>query len=469
MSAETRGDQRSLGTPHLVFFVIAAAAPLGFSLGAIPLAIGRGGIALALGFLVTAAIMGVFSVGYVTMAAQLTAPGGLYDFVRAGLGRAVGVGASYVALVIYAVAATGAVGSFSVFAQTAAQDLLGVHTPWWIWASGVTVVMGVLGMRSIDLSARVLGVVIMLEVGVLMLVSAAIVVRGGASGLTLAPLRPSVFLHGNVATMLAVGIAAFAGFEATVIYSGEIRDRARTIRRATAVAIVVMAVVYAFVSWAIVVAYGADAAASVAMSDPTALFFNAAQKYLGTWAEALLETLVVSSLFASILAFHNATARYLAAMGRDRFVPSWFAKATAAGAPGRASLAHTALTAAAVLLTLALGGDPYNDLYVLGSTPAVVGIPVLELLASIAIIAYFLRDRRGHGIVATIVAPTLAALALALVLAAIVDRIDLFTGRTGFVNTLSWTVIPAVLLVGVGTGLALRRGTATADAVPQHP
>ncbi len=451
---------RKLGAPQLLFFVVAAAAPLGFALGAIPLGIGRGGVGLPLGMLLAAAILGLFAVGYVTMAGHLEHPGGLYSFVRVGLGGPSGTGASFLALVVYAIAATGTVGAFATFADSAANDLLGLDLPWWIFALFGTAAMASLGVLNIDLSARVLGVMISLEVSILLVISFAVLIGGGSSaeGLTATPFAPSTLFDGNVGTIFAVSLAAFAGFEATVLYSGDVLDRQRTIRRATIAALVGMAVLYAFVSWAVIVAYGRAEAAEVAAASPTTMFFVAAETYIGPWIVKVLEVLVVSSWFASILAFHNATSRYLAAMGRDRIVPRWFGiESKRFHSPWHASVSHSTFTLAAVLLTMALGADPFLDLYVLGSTPTVVGVPALELAASVAVFVYFVRDRRGHHALTVLVAPVLAALALGGIIFVLVGQIDLFTGRTGAVNVILLCLPLAAFVIGYVRGLVLRR------------
>eukprot|EP01034_Spumella_vulgaris_P015985 gene15985-20422_t len=64
-SASTGGGR--LGAKDVVFFVIAAAAPLGFAVGSTPLAIGRGGIGTAGMFLVVGAFLAIFAVGYTAM------------------------------------------------------------------------------------------------------------------------------------------------------------------------------------------------------------------------------------------------------------------------------------------------------------------------------------------------------------------------------------------------------------------
>lgn len=447
----------TLSARHLVFFVVAAAAPLGFSVGAFPLAIGRGGIGISGAFIVAGIVLAVFAVGYVLMSQYLERPGGLYAFVEAGLGRPLGVGTAYVAVLVYAVAATGAVGALAVFADAAASDVFGIDVSWTVWATIGLVLMGVLGVMQVDLNAKVLGVIIVLEIGMLLLVSVAILVQGGADGLAPSGFAPDrVFTHSSGA-LFAIAFAAFAGFEATVIYSDEVRDRKRTIRRATLCAIALMASLYAFVSWALVSAYGGSEAVLAANADPIYYFFTATDTYVGSWAVKVLEILVVGSWFASVLAFHNVTARYVASMARDGLLPAALGRRhPRLGSPFTASLTHTLLSVVAVLIVVIAGADPYLDLYVLGSTPAVVGIPVLELLASVAIFAFFARNLRGHSALAVIVAPAVAAVALAAVVYTIVSELSLFTARTGWFNVGLSGVVGVALVLGVVRGLLSR-------------
>ena len=455
--------RRVLGARHLVFFVVAAAAPLAFSLGAIPLAIGRGGIGTVAAFVVTGVILMIFAVGYLAMAGHLRRAGGLNEFVSAGLGRVPGVGAAFVAVTAYACAATGAVGVFAVFANVAADDLLGIEVPWPVWAVVGTVLMGVLGLLQVEANARVLGVIICLEIGILLVVAFAIVIEGGAHGLSAEALAPSSIFVGHPGAMFAVTISAFAGFEATVIYSDEVKDRTRTLRRATLSVIVVMALLYGFVTWALIQAYGNTEAADIANFDPTTMFLSATETYVGTWAVRTLEILVVASWFASMVAFHNATARYLSTMGKDRIVPLRLATIHSRfGSPWRASLTHTVFTLAVVGVFAMLHADPYLDLYILGSSPAVVGIPVLEVLASVAIIAYFRRDRRGHSRMEVLVAPAIATITLTAIVIWIVTQIDLFTARPGILDIAIPCVIGAVFVAGMLRARLMSRTAPTA-------
>lgn len=462
---ETTGSAKKPGglkARHLIAFVIAAAAPLGFAAGAFPLAIGRGGTGYSGVLLLTGLLLIVFAVGYVTMARYLDRPGGLYAFVRAGLGSRMGDGASYVAGAVYALIAAGSIGAFAVFASEAVVNLLGVDIHWTVWALIALLGMAVLGYRNIDLGAKVLGVIISLEVGMLLLVSFAIILHGGADGLTLEPLEPGNVFGSSMGTMFAISLAAFAGFEATVIYSNEVQDRTRTIRRATYGSIVVLALLYAFSAWAIVMAYGSDEAVSAANADPINLFFSAAEQYLGHWSSIAMQILVVSSWFATILAFHNAAARYFASMGADGLLPRRFAKLHPRfGSPARASLLHSGFTVCFVLFFIVIGGDPYLDMYVMSSAPALVGIPILEVLASVAVFAYFVKNSRGHSFWRVRVAPLVAALGLLGILYAITTQMPLFTGREGLINIL----LPGSVIVIFIFGFFFNRSARAASAL----
>ena len=65
-----------LSARHAVFFVVAAAAPLGFAVGSTPLALGAGGIGTAGMFLVVGMFLAIFAAGYTAMARFIPDAGG---------------------------------------------------------------------------------------------------------------------------------------------------------------------------------------------------------------------------------------------------------------------------------------------------------------------------------------------------------------------------------------------------------
>ena len=112
-------------------------------------------------------------------------------------------------------------------------------------------------------------------------------------------------------------VTAFVGFEATAIFGEEARDRGRTIPRATYIAVVLIALFYAFTTWTIVLYYGPDRIQEQAEQHTATLYLAAVKALLGPLAGHIMQGLLVASLFACALSFHNTLNRYLFAAGRE--------------------------------------------------------------------------------------------------------------------------------------------------------
>jgi len=145
---------------------------------------------------------------------------------------------------------------------------------------------------------KVLGTLLIAETGILALLAAAILVKGGAHGLSLASFAPAHIVTGGMGSVLALAFGAFIGFEATAIYREEARTPNRTVPRATYVAVGFLGLFYAFISWVIIQAFGNTGAVQAASEDPAGMFFTAMNTYVGSWATDLMRVLIVTSLFA---------------------------------------------------------------------------------------------------------------------------------------------------------------------------
>ena len=331
-----------------MFFVVAAASPLAVMAGVAPLAIARGGIGTPGAYALTAVVLAVFAVGYTAMSRHITNAGAFYAYVTHGLGRELGLGAALLATYCYAALAVGLAALFAVFAHTTFADLLGIDVAWQAWFFVAVATAWFLGHRSIEVSARVLGVALCLETAILLVVAGAVVVDGGASGLSAEPFAPSHIFGAEAAVMFAVAAGAFLGFEATAMLGEEARDPRRTVRQATFVAVGLLALTYAFVTWAAVMAFGTEAAQSVARAEPIAYLFVVADQYAGGWAVDAMRVLVVTSSFAAFLAFHNAAARYMFALARAGALPARLATTHSRHhSPAGANLVQTIVAAVA--------------------------------------------------------------------------------------------------------------------------
>ncbi|MEV6557448.1 APC family permease [Nocardia sp. NPDC051756] len=451
----------SIGVAGIVFLVIAAAAPLTAVGGALPLMIGLGnGAGAPTAYLVAAGVLLVFSVGYAAMSGHLDEAGAFYAYVRSGLGLRTGLGAAGLALLTYTAIQAGIYG----LAASTVEELVvyygGPDLPWYVYAFALMTVVAVLGYRNIELGAKVLGVLLVVEIGIIVALSAAVLIRGGAHGLDTVSFTPSAFFDGSPGVALMFAIASFIGFEATAIYGEETRDPRRTIPRATYIAVLTIGLLYAVAGWAVVLAFGSDHVASAAGDDPEGLTFTATRMFLGESAADLMSILLVTSLFAALLAFHNTISRYGYALAHDGIGhPALGDIHLRHGSPHKASLAQT-LSAALVVGTFALAGaDPVRQLFTWMSGLATVAILVLMLLTSVAIIAFFRRtglDRRRWP---TVIAPALGTAGLFLITALVIDNFTTLVDGSAMVATVLLAVVAATFVLGVALART-RRATA---------
>jgi amino acid transporter len=140
-------------------------------------------------------------------------------------------------------------------------------------------------------------------------------------------------------------IFAFAGIEAALVPSGEVKDAARTVPRAIFLAMAGITVLYAGLQFVAQGVLGAELATSTA-----APLAEAANEALGGWARSLLLVGAVVSMLGHAGAMILATPRTLFAFARDGFLPSALARLH----PVHRSPVAAILLQCAIVLTLAI-------------------------------------------------------------------------------------------------------------------
>jgi amino acid transporter len=448
----------SLGTADIAFFVVSAAAPLTVMAGVAPLAILLGGIGAPVGYLLAGVTLAVFAVGFTTMSRHVRGGGAFYAYITRGLGRGAGVGAAMLALIGYNGMEIGVYGLLGSAGQDTTHALFGIDIPWLPVSLAGLVLIAYGGYRSIDFGAKLLGVLLAAETGILVLLAAGVLLEGGAHGLSLDSFTPDNVLVPGTAAVLAFAFAAFTGFESTVIYRREARDPARTVPRATYLAVGFLGLFYAFIVWTTIQAFGDAEVVEAAGTDPTGLFFSAITTYVGGWAADAMHVLIVTSVLASLLAFHNAINRYGLALAEEGVLPKALARVHPRhNSPYVVGLWQTVLGAVVVLGFAAAGADPYAQLLLWVNTPGMLGLLALQLLAALAVFFYFRRVSHHEGVLRTVVAPVAAALLLATAIVLVITHLDLFTGASSTVNTVLATTVPVVFLTGLALARWLRR------------
>nr|WP_237330530.1 APC family permease [Streptomyces sp. BA2] len=450
----------AVGTGDLVFFVVAAAAPLTVMAGVAPLAIGMAGRAAPLGYLMSGLLLIVFAAGFTAMSRFVRNAGAFYAYIGRGLGRPAGAGSAYVALFSYNAIEVGLLVAFGWFTESGFEDLTGVRVAWWIWALAGLVAIGVLGYLKVTLSAKVLGVALVLEVLVLLFLEAGVLAHGGGpQGLDLGTLSPEHLGGSGVGGMFVLAVGAFVGFEATAIYAEEAREPERTVPRATYIAVAFLALFYTFTVWTIINAYGSDRAQAVADGEGGAdMVFTATERFAGAWAADSMHVLIITSAFAATLAFHNGAARYFYALGREGLLPRRLAAVSPkTRAPATAVVTQSALALAVVAVTLVSGADPYTVTFLWSNGSGILGVMLMQAFAALAVYGFFRRDRRGMPAWRVVAAPLIACAGLAVLIALVCANLDLLTGASGSVNAALIAPLPVLFVAGVALALRIRQ------------
>lgn len=450
----------SIGLAGVLFMVVASAAPITAMTGNIPASVAIGnGVGAPASYIVVTVILGLFSIGFVAMARHITAAGAFYGFISQGLGKVVGLASGSLALVSYVAFYATIIGIFASFANSVFADQLGVNIHWTAFAAVGILSIGILSFFEISLAAKVLGVLLIAELGILALMGVTVLFSGGGpDGIPLEPVDPSNAFQG-VAPGVGLVFAFFSwvGFESTAIYGEESRNPRRIVPRATYIAVIGLGLFYAFVSWMAITGTGLGQSVTASETDPFQLFLGPVQQHLGTFGEDTYQWLLVTGSFAAALAFHNCAARYLYAFGREAFVPRALGKTHARH--GSPYWANVLVGVSCVLITLAFAlenMDPYAGQYALmGILGTLASVSALAI-CSFAVIPYFLRKKREdfHWF-RTLVAPLTSGLAIVVVVVLLLENLDVAAGTassTYFFQLIPWIVLATFVL---GAALAL--------------
>ncbi|WP_411342821.1 APC family permease [Paenibacillus sp. WLX1005] len=454
----------ALGVPGLVFFVISAAAPLMALMGTLTFSMGLGNGVGAPGIYVLALILWMlFAVGYTSMSRHVRNTGAFYAYVSKGLGKVSGISASLLAIVSYCallLALYGLVGN----AFNSLLMEVGIHLPWWVYSILCCVIVGVLGYRRVDVGAKLLGVCMIMEVIILLIIAVAALTTGTAEGYTAAPFQMDVLFGGSPGIAIMYCMGAFIGFEATVIYGEEAKNPNRTIPVATYTAVGILGLLYAFISYSIVIGWGETGVMNKVNTiltqglDPASLFTDLAASHLGNWSVWVLRSLFVTSAFAGLIAYHNVIARYLFSMGRSGILPAALSRLhTHHRSPHIAGLLLSILSLIFIGLTIAAGWDPFLQTFAYLSAMASLGLLCLYTVVGFAILSFFIRTGTDRRLWHSKIAPLLSAFGLlAATLITIINFPSLVGTSASSVPLLMEFTLALVAVVGVCIGIWLK-------------
>jgi amino acid efflux transporter len=308
---------------------------------------------------------------FAALGARYPDGGGVSTYARRAFGARVATVIGwcfYFAIPLGAPAAAGFAGAY------VADSVGGGRQTQLLTAGLLILTVAVMNWYGVRVSGRV-QLVIAATLAALLLV-ATVVSLPHASRDHLTPFAP----HGwaSVGTAAALLIWAFAGWEVVTSLSADYRRPARDIGRATAIALVVMGVMYLGIAFATVAVLG-EGTSKAPLSDLLVLGFGEPARAVTTVVAVLLSLGAMNAYFAG-------SARLGAALGRDGSLPAWFARGSTAGQVPRRSLVVVTVGALATLLVVAVSGVPvertmllvtgaFSLVYVVGTAAAIRLLP----------------------------------------------------------------------------------------------
>jgi amino acid efflux transporter len=284
----------------------------------------------------------------------------------------------------------------ALFAGAYVESALGGGTRTTLLTAGAMMLAVTAGnLGGVRVSGRLqLGLAALL---VTLLLTATLTALPHASAANLHPFAP----HGwwAVGPAAAVLVWGFAGWEAVTSLAADFRRPERDLPRATAIALVVVGVLYLGIAAASVLVLGPSAGEGEA---PLAeLLATGVGGQVRTQIHATAAAAAVLLTLGTMNAYYAGAAKLGAALGRDGALPAWFARGAAPGSVPRRSLLVIALLGAASLGAVAVSGTGTRALvlltsgcfvvvYLMGSAAAVRLLPrrsVARRCAAISLVA----------------------------------------------------------------------------------
>ncbi|MFD7121398.1 APC family permease [Streptomyces sp. NPDC056652] len=460
-----KGQERALragrlGTVGLLLSVLAASAPMLVVAGVMPTVFGVMGIVgQPLLYVILGVVLVLFSFGYAEMSRHVQNAGAFYAYIARGLGPTAGAGASLVALVAYSAMQVGIYGILGFEVSGLFATYLDLTVAWWIPALAAAAIVGLLGWLKIDLNAKVLGVLLIIECALVVIFDIASLAEPGAEGVSLAAFDPGTLTGAGLGTALCFCVAAFVGFEQAPVYAEETSRPHVVVSRVMFLAVGYAALFLAFSAWAVTVAAGPGSVVEAAREQGPGLLFGLTESRLGATFTDVLHVLFVTGMFAALLSFHNVVARYAFAMGREGLLPAAFGRTNkSSGAPASGSVLQSAVSIA-VILAFALTDDqpagdptaPVLHLFTWMGNIGALGVIVLMATASLAVIVFFVRRGAARHQAPRLVASGLAGIALLTIAVYTVKDFGILVG-SGPGSALSW-VLPGIIALALTGGL----------------
>jgi len=405
MAQQDQGLERNaIGLTEVLFQSITFMAPavaVALSIGfATTYALGITPLAVLIALI--AVLFTAFSMG--ELARHLPSAGGMYTYVGRGLGSFAGWVLAWTFLLASIVVPSVLFAAFGFFGASLITELTGYEQEY-LWVPLTLICAGIvwwLTYRGISISTRVGVALGLIEIGIMVFVSALLVINAGSRNTI------SVFVPGEAGIQPALQgmvfcLLAFVGFEAAAPLAEETRDPKRNTRRAIIYSAILIGIFYVFCYYAATVYFGPDKMADFISANDSNPWGGMAEQVLPGIGSYLVTIAILNSCLANANSGANASTRSVFALGRSRLLPAAFGTVHPTHRTPATAIHLQAIVGIviAVGLSLVLANQypetpgPLNTYFTIGYA---IGLSFagMYMAVNLATIGYFWREQRAE-------------------------------------------------------------------------
>jgi amino acid transporter len=334
--------------------------------------------------------------------------GSFVTYISKGLGGRVGLVSAVILLVGYTLAASTVVDIFGSWTHDVLVRFFSISIPWQVLAVGMAFVLTLSAIRGLKLSIVATIVLFVFEILLVMVVSVAIIMKGGANGLTAEPFVPTGgTLQTGFGLAAILAVYAYLGYEGAVTLGEETKNSRRNTPLAVISAILILGGFYVFASYSSIIGYGVGHMKEFA--GDSALFYTLSERYL-PGSEILIGIAGITSTLACGLALLNVQPRIFYNIGRAKLFPTSLSRVHRTfGTPYVAIITFGILITTIPLIASISGMDPLTIFGVIG-TYGSLPITVIYMMINVALIRSWLKSGRDGSPLTHLVIPVIGTL-----------------------------------------------------------
>lgn len=443
------GLRGNMGVFALAMTALAFVAPLGGASGALPAFLSLGGSGTALIFVLVTVLLLVFSAGFTKMGVVMARPGGFYAYVSDGLGKKLGFVTAGMAGVGYLLVGCWAPPLMGIMVNNFLGNVFGIGpAPWVVWAILVTLLSMFFAYRRIDLSARIMVIVMLCEAIAVVIFDIFCFAKGlPMNGSSAIP--TGIVDNGQFGAAVLMVLGAFFGFEATVIYREETKDPARTMPKAVYTTVILLGVFWVLTASAYTAYWGNDNIEQMANDHMGTIFNDTLLALTNKIVMDVVSIFAMVSVFASQLSIHNVAARYWYSMGVDGALPKIYGKAHPKHHSPYAGAVTIGLVWVALMTVFYIVRPNAPDLvYPMFSGTGTFFVTVNLFMVSIAVMVYF-RKNKIEGVTSwqSTIGPIISTIGIGAIMILAVIHFEALLGSSGWAT---YAFVAFVIIVFVG-------------------